>query len=129
MTPKAVRVIIAAAWIGLILSSSTGMVATLAESLYSAVFQGLGLSSPAGMHLLAKKACHVLLFVVLGWLLSPVPTRARWTRTVLAVVCCFVVGAISEVLQCYFPGRNPRFSDVLIDGLSGTLASLCRYLG
>ncbi|MBI3697871.1 MAG: VanZ family protein [Acidobacteria bacterium] len=120
------RVALLAAWIGLIFFSSTDVAANWAEGAYNHLFQTLDLSSSAGTHLLTEKGFHAFLFLVLGWLVSPFPSGGKPRRIVTSVLWCFVVGTVSEGLQFFFAGRDPRLSDVLLNGLSGTLTSFLR---
>ena len=113
-------------WTGVIFLSSTGLASSLAEAFYDAGINALHLSSSHKLHFVVEKIFHVFLFFVLGWLFSPVPTGRKRTRTLVSILCCFVVGFLSELLQSLFPGREPRVSDVLINGLSGTASSLLR---
>ena len=72
-----------------------------------------------------KKSGHALAYGLLAWLYlralrgkAPPSERLRLLSLVLAVA----YGATDEVHQAFVPGRTPRLTDVLIDGVGATLA-------
>jgi VanZ family protein len=108
-------------WIGLILFSSTGLAARWAHALYDLLFVATELNAGVPV-LLLQKSYHVFLFTVLGLLiasaaffrLAPLPRAILW---------CFAIGLLSEALQLGFEGRGPSFTDVLLNGASGSTAA------
>ncbi|HID89196.1 MAG TPA: hypothetical protein EYP52_05740 [Anaerolineae bacterium] len=72
-----------------------------------------------------KKSGHALAYGLLAWLYlqamrreAPPSKRLRLLSLVLAVA----YGVTDEVHQALVPGRTPRLTDVLIDGVGATLA-------
>jgi VanZ family protein len=104
------------AWVVLIFFSSTGVAGRWANLLYALLSSSTGLGHGMAM-LLFQKAYHVFLFAVLGGLLVSARSAPAWSR---AIVWSFVIGALSEALQLAFEGRGPLFTDVLLNGVSGT---------
>jgi len=65
-------------------------------------------------HLLAEKTVHFVLFCIFGMLLwRTVPKRPG--KVWLILLCGAVVGTCAEILQIFFPPRDPLIKDVLID--------------
>ena len=110
--------LILAAWIGLILFSSTGIAGRWANAIYAMLSSHSGLGDGIAM-LLFQKGYHVFLFAVLGGLL--VSASSRLPALPRAILWCFVIGALSEALQLAFEGRGPSLADVLLNGASGSL--------
>jgi VanZ family protein len=114
-------------WIGLILFSSTSVAGEWSERayawIYAAVFgasktQGTGTSL---LHFVAEKCVHLTLFFVLGLLLSRVVFgRMRFGKVVLGGL---IVGTASEILQRFFPGRDPAVRDVFINVVGTALGA------
>ena len=112
-------------WLALILFSSTGVASEWAHGFYGYLFGGDSSQAVGLPRHLAQKAYHIFLFVVLGWLVAAprIPAGARLRR---GVGWAFVIGALSELVQLGFAGRNPMLSDVLLNGLSGSLSAWLR---
>lgn len=80
---------------------------------------------------LLKKGGHAAVFGVLAWLYlralrgdGPSTHRLRLVSLALAVL----YACSDELHQAFVPGRNPRLSDVLVDGLGATLALVLEAL-
>lgn len=121
---------ISAAWIAVILFSSTSLASEYSERAFSFLF-GSGvrkhLPSDAAfdrLHFIAEKGVHLTLFFVLGLLLWQVFTASRRRRVGLVVLAGLVVGSASELLQAFFPGRDPAIRDVLINVAGTALGAL-----
>jgi VanZ family protein len=108
------------AWIGLIFFSSTSLAGKESEQAFaylsSLLFPHLphDSSSFGAIHLIADKGVHVTLFTVLGtllWIVLP-DTPRKITNCLLFGA---VVGSCSEMLQSFFPDRDPAIRDVLIN--------------
>ncbi len=74
---------------------------------------------------LLKKGGHAAAFGVLAWLYLRAlrgrgPSSARLRLVSFALTILYA--ASDEFHQAFVPGRNPRLSDVLIDGLGAMLA-------
>jgi len=110
-----------AAWTGLILFSSTSLAAEYCErafaSLYGSMVRTHFPSDEAFdlLHFLAEKGLHLTLFFVLGILLWRVFSASRLRRLGEVVLAGLIVGMASELLQTFFPGRDPAIRDVLIN--------------
>ena len=128
LSENRLRWALVAAWTGVIFLASTGMAGTWADIVYAAIFGASDQPGSAPGHFLAQKAFHVFLFAVLGWLVSPLVRGKQVRRLVLSTSFCLVVGTVSEGLQLFSDAREPRFSDVLLNGLSGALSSLVSIL-
>jgi VanZ family protein len=118
-------------WIGLIFLSSTAFAAQWCEDAFrflSAVMFGNLLrdnSSYGLIHLLADKSVHVTLFLVFALLLWRVLPNTAW-RIPAILVSGALVGSASEVLQRFFPGRDPALRDVAINICSTAIGTaLC----
>ena len=70
------------------------------------------------VHFMAEKNVHLTMFTVFAILLYQLlgDTKSK-TAVVLTFGCC--VGIFSEILQSFFPGRDPTVRDAAIN-LSGT---------
>ena len=110
-------------WEGVIFFSSTSLAGQSSEEAFSALshlFTHLqpGTSSYNVMHLLADKSVHIALFTVFAVLLwgalSRIPKKVLWILLIGAFI-----GSCSELLQNFFPGRDPAIRDVLIN-IGGT---------
>ncbi len=116
------------AWIGVIFFSSTSLASKWAEGLFNFIssefLSGLHPDSPSFgiVHLLADKGFHVSLFCVLAILLwlAVMHGGRKWLLILLAGAS---VGACSELLQRFFPDRDPAVRDVLIN-IGGTALGL-----
>ena len=85
----------------------------------------LGMTGPnTGLHFMAQKCIHFLLFFGLGsWLTNGI--KGSWgTRCGWAIFLCLIVGTGSEYLESFFPGRNPAVFDVMLNAFSGFLGSI-----
>lgn len=113
----------AVAWVGVIFFSSTSLAGQSSEEAFSALshlFTHLqpGTSSYDVMHLLADKSVHIALFTVFAVLLwGALPRTARKVPWILLIGA--FIGSCSELLQNFFPGRDPAIRDVLIN-IGGT---------
>jgi VanZ family protein len=118
------RILAVLAWICIIFFSSTSLASKWSEQAFR-YLSGLFLSPlrpdspPYGLiHLLADKSVHVALFCCLGILLWRALSNPAG-RIPLILLLGAVVGSCSEILQAFFPGRDPAFRDVLIN-IGGT---------
>jgi hypothetical protein len=119
------RDLLLCSWIGLILFSSTSLAGQWADELYRSLFQAPGHFGYA--RIIAQKSVHVLLFGSLGWLVTWRAGAAR-PSLVRGAAWSFAVGIVSEGLQLVFETRHPAWTDVLLNGLSGSLGSwLCLW--
>jgi VanZ family protein len=133
-TARAAWTTATAAWIALILFSSTSIAADSCERAFAWLYGStLGHRLPSDSaydvsHFIAEKGLHLTLFFVLGLLLWRLATATPGRRVALIVLMGLVVGSASELLQAFFPGRDPAIRDVLING-TGTLlaAAACAY--
>ena len=106
-------------WLAIVLLSSTGEVGESVTDFYrnylNASVRDYGISSHD-----AQKFLHVVLFSLLGWLLAftNIPPRPAWVR---GLVWSFAAGAASEFIQLLARGREALLSDVLLNGVAGTL--------
>jgi VanZ family protein len=106
-------------WLAIVLLSSTREVGSLGAAVFSRYLRDaarpLGISSHD-----AQKLLHVVLFAVLGWLLAAtrLPPASPWLRGLL---WSFGIGALTELIQLAVRGRHPLFSDVILNGVTGTL--------
>jgi VanZ family protein len=119
MTLRNVSKIALLAWLGIVLLSSTSQMGWLGAKVYYYYLRDV--ARPFGIHSHdAQKFLHVVLFGVLGWLLANanLPPRSPWVR---GVVWSFGIGAITECIQLVVRGRHPLFSDVILNGVTGTL--------
>lgn len=121
-----------------ILFSSTSLAAEYCEHSFLSIYRstvGKHLASDEIydlLHLFADKGLHLVLFCVLGILLWGVFSVRGWRRVTYIVGMGLIVGTASEVLQAFFPGRDPAVRDVLINGTGafiGAVASLTRASG
>jgi VanZ family protein len=121
-SPGSLWVFIAYAWTGFILFSSS----SFALRQCNAAFQKLcswilsgGSYQPDGttyetMRLIADKSFHITMFFVLALPLSKV-FLARQSKFGYIALTGLIVGSVSELLQNYFPGRDPAVQDVLLN--------------
>ncbi len=114
----------AIAWIGVIFFSSTTLAGESSQEAFSALSQLLmknlqpGTSSYNLIDLLADKSVHIGLFFVFAILLwRALPNVSR--KLVCILLIGAVIGSCSELLQMFFPGRDPAIRDVLIN-IAGT---------
>jgi VanZ family protein len=106
-------------WLGILMLCSTSEVGSFATAFYREYLRPTARFSGITTHD-AQKILHVVLFAVLGWLLAHtnLPPRPAWLR---GLVWSFAVGALTEFLQILARGREPLFSDVLLNGVAGAL--------
>lgn len=114
----------AVVWVGVIFFSSSSLAGKSSEDAFSALSRLLlGQLQPGTppyniVHLLADKSVHIGLFAVFAVLLwkalADVRRRIGWILLLGAIT-----GTCSEILQSFFPGRDPAFTDVLIN-IAGT---------
>ncbi len=115
-------------WICVIFFSSTSLASKWCESAFAYVSHALwsGLRSDASsydiVHLLADKGLHVTLFCVLAILLWQAIRRVRYKAWTI-LVAGIIVGSCSELLQRFFPDRDPAIRDVLIN-IAGTAVGI-----
>ena len=114
------------AWVGVIFCSSTSFAGTESEQLFSHLSELFlpelqkNTSSYETVHFLADKSVHVGLVSILGMLLWKVLSNSRtWQKIAPALLVGAIVGSCSELLQSFFPGRDPAVTDVLIN-IGGT---------
>lgn len=80
------------------------------------------------MHVIIRKAVHVVAYGFLGWLNFRAvrgPRRGwmlRWS--IIAVILVIVVASIDEFHQSFFPDRTGTPLDVIVDVCGATLAQL-----
>jgi VanZ family protein len=115
-------------WIVLLLFSSTSAAERYCEvALHKAmalVFNATETDhTPAGDHFWAKKATHVVLYVALAGML--VQATGGGTGRVRILVFCIglTVGIATEFVQAFFPDREPKARDVLINVASTYLGT------
>lgn len=124
------RMLWVAAELGLIAFSSTAFAAIASEYAYHFYGDLLGLGgTTTGIHMLAQKGVHFVLFFALGSTLFHSINIARFGRVVLVAAICLSAGIGSEGLQLLIPGRHASVADVVLNGSSGTLAVLLSLRG
>jgi VanZ family protein len=81
------------------------------------------------------KLAHIVEYGVLAWLLFRALTAAAgrvclsYPRAVVVVIAVATgFGAIDELFQSFVPTREPRVTDVLLDGASATVVALVLYV-
>lgn len=130
MLPKRVWLLCTIAWTGLIFFSSTTLAGQWSEQAFQFLFGAGRQSSDSLLHFLAEKSVHLTLFFVLGILLSQLYTAAPLARFGKVVLTGLVIGSLSELLQNFFPGRDPALRDVLINvGSTALGAALAAWVG
>lgn len=120
------------AWIGVIFFSSSSLAGQSSEKAFSALSQLLthlqpGTSSYDVVHLLADKSVHVGLFAVFAVLLWGALVSANRKIGWILLIGAFI-GSCSELLQSFFPGRDPAVRDVFIN-IGGTALGLIFRIG
>ncbi len=124
---SAPRLLSVFAGLGLIAFSSTliaGESSDFAFFYYKHLLGFGGTGSGAGLHTLAQKGVHFVLFFALGTAVFQSFKVERLWKIGLAVGIFFLVGMGSEALEHLFQGRHASLADVLLNGSSGTLATL-----
>lgn len=119
MVPNKLWKIALLIWLGVVVLSSTSEVAAMGDEVYRNYLREAGRTVGITSHE-AQKSLHVVLFGVLGWLLAltNLPPRSPWAR---GLAWSFAVGAFTEIIQLLVRGRQPLFSDVILNGVAGTL--------
>ncbi|MGH9583304.1 MAG: VanZ family protein [Bryobacteraceae bacterium] len=113
-----------AAWLGVIGFSSTSAAGQDSEqaffSLSSILFKYLhpNYTEARVIHFLADKGVHVAMFAELAILLWQAIPEWRWKIVAILLAGGFI-GSCSEILQSFYPDRDPAIRDVLIN-LGGT---------
>ncbi|HEX3685188.1 MAG TPA: VanZ family protein [Bryobacteraceae bacterium] len=116
-------------WIFVIFFSSTSLAAAWADAAFEflAGFFWGEMRRDSGsyglIHLLADKSFHVALFCVLAILLWKALAPGSGKIPAILLVGA-VVGSCSEILQAFFPGRDPALRDVLINIVGTALGTL-----
>lgn len=107
-------------WLAVLLLCSTSEVGAFATEFYrnhlNASVRDYGITSHE-----AQKLLHVVLFSLLGAFLAltNLPPRLAWVR---GLVWSFGVGAVTECIQLFAQGREALWSDVVLNGVAGTVA-------
>lgn len=75
-----------------------------------------------------RKLAHFLEFTCLGCLLCWLFTmlESHWLP---ALACGFGTACVDETIQCFVPGRGPRFTDVLLDSAGVACGILLLLIG
>lgn len=120
MDPKKTWKLALLIWLAVVILSSTSEVAEIGADVYRNYLRDAGRTLGISSHD-AQKSLHVVLFGVLGWLLAytHLPPRSPWVR---GLVWSFAVGSVTEIIQLLVRGREPLFSDVILNGVAGTLS-------
>jgi VanZ family protein len=117
-----------AAWLGLIAFSSTSAAGESSERAFSSLsailLRYFHVSDRVYwlFHFIADKGVHVTLFAVLAILLWQAIPQGRG-KSVVILLAGGLVGSGSELLQRFFPDRDPAIRDVIIN-LGGTAFGL-----
>ena len=113
-------ILVAMFWTGLIFFSSSSFAGVWCEHAFNSacafIFGDLNFYRPPYqlIHFLAHKVVHVALFFIFALLLwKALPTVRGKMASILSIGS--LVGSCSEILQMFFPGRDPAIRDVLIN--------------
>ncbi len=117
------RIIEIFANVGLVFFSSTRYAADACEYAYRFYRGAIGLPGGSWLHLIADKGIHFTLFFSLGMILYLAAGGTRLQRLVWVAAICLAVGSLSEVVQSFFPGRDPSVADTILNAASGALAA------
>jgi VanZ family protein len=115
-------------WIGVIFLSSTTIAGQWADRsfdyLLTLIFQNSALPELwyDAIYMLAEKSLHVVLFMSLAVLLWKAVPGHSWKAPIILVGGA-VIGSSSELIQCFFRGRDPGLGDVAIN-VGGTVLGL-----
>ena len=113
---------------GLIAFSSTSLAGDASEYAYEFYRHLLRMGAAGGgLHTLAEKGVHFVLFFALGTTLFHGLNIARRWKVCLVMGICFLAGIGSEGIQLLFPPRNASVADVLLNGSSGALAAFLAF--
>lgn len=120
----------ALAWVGVIFFSSSSLAGQSSEEAFSALSRILtqlqpGTTSYNVVHLLADKSVHIGLFAVLAVLLWGALRNTSKKIAWILLIGAFV-GTCSELLQNFFPGRDPAIRDVFINIAGTAVGLICR---
>ena len=111
--------------LGLIAFSATALAGNASEYAYRFYKHLLGFGgADAGLHALAQKGVHFVLFFALGTTLFHSLNVDRPWKVRAVIGICFLAGIGSEGIQLLFATRHASVADVLLNGSSGTLAAL-----
>lgn len=117
---------VAFSWLGLVFFSSTSLAARLCDQAFCSGYRVFlnrpdpAASSFALAHFVAEKSVHLTLFFVLALLLWNALGASRLKVTVILTLG-LLAGSASELLQRFFPGRDPSIRDVVINLASTAL--------
>lgn len=75
-----------------------------------------------------RKLGHFTEFACLGALFAWLYSMLKRPR-VFALLCGFAVACVDETIQCFVPGRGPRFTDVLLDSAGAACGIALLLLG
>ena len=86
----------------------------------ASLLEGIGIAvDPEALHLLLRKAAHVAVFLVLGFLAGRafhLTFRGRWVTAAAAAVCLAAV--LDEVQKAAVPGRHCHWDDAALNAVS-----------
>lgn len=116
-------------WLGAVIFSSTSVAGKWADDAFLGLWRTI-LSSLYGndpyeqhrLHFLAEKSIHFLMFSILAVILWSALDRAKW-KGVQVLLIGVSIGICTEILQSFFPGRDPSLRDALIN-MAGTTAGV-----
>lgn len=109
-------------WIAVIFFSSTSTAARWSEFAYSTLFRSTDRGGSGTLHFIAEKSVHVTLFLILAILLWRIIPDASWKIAVI-LLSGLSIGFCSELLQAFYPHRDPTLRDLLIN-VGGTMAGV-----
>lgn len=75
-------------------------------------------------HFVLKKAVHMTLFLVFAFLLTQALEGNRRQIVLMTLLAGGLTGCLSELLQNFFPGREPTVRDALINLTSTGIGAL-----
>lgn len=129
-TPAWLRCLLLLGWMGLIFWSSAtpDLKAVPLAQRFGFLPELLGPVATRALELLLRKSAHLFSYAVLAllarWSLeSGVPATPPARRTAIALGIALLYAASDEIHQGFVPTRDPRLTDVMIDGV-GALAGL-----
>ena len=84
----------------------------------ASLLEGIGIAvDPEALHLLLRKAAHVAVFLVLGFLAGRafhLTFRGRWVAAAAAAVC-LATAVLDEVQKLSVPGRHCHWDDAALN--------------
>ena len=87
----------------------------------TSLLEGIGIPvDPASVHALVRKAAHVAIFLVLGFLVSRtfhLTFRGRWVIPAAATVC-LAAAVLDEAQKAAIPGRHCHWDDAALNAAS-----------